>query len=581
MWRLVDTYHLTKEARRSTTLKKRQKSSKGRVGKVNNEDLPFYAEVVEASRENVTVPIVLTDIDSLGRPSKQRELGPLSACLGRIRVKTSVDQYYLRPFDPVEPPETDVAISRGEETPEPERPGIRKYTVQREPGKTPVSHVYETEGMWLVVPESAFADIDDSEARHRALFSVGKAVTRAIPLLHYSGPEDLDFTPVRSHAVANGQSVLFIYERTRGGVGLAERTYERFEELINNALYEVIEGCKQCAKSSESLGCPSCIGDISELHDRSLAIRVLHAWLEALGRGPKRTGTSKQAHRSGSPETPEAALESAGFEKIQEIGEGGMGKVFKARRDGQQWALKMASSGKRSHQDCSEIAKEGLRQKRITLQWIEHPNILPVQDVITIGPYVFLQLEFAGSGTLEEKIGPLGYVPRNARGAQARALGAVRDILPVIDAVAHMHDRGWVHRDIKPANILFVGSIPKLSDFGIARQQAAGDEKTVGAGTPGYAAPGQIATQNAPDYRDDVYSIGVLLKVMLTGRTPRPGKSDVVLPQAIPEKLRSIVKKAMAPKKEDRYASARVLHTELESLLATTKKKTAKSSGTR
>jgi serine/threonine protein kinase len=241
----------------------------------------------------------------------------------------------------------------------------------------------------------------------------------------------------------------------------------------------------------------------------------------------------------------------------------------------------MASSGKQSHQDCLEIAKEGLRQKRIAMQWSEHPNILPVQDVITIGSYVFLQLEFADGGTLENKIGALGYLPRNARGAQARALGAVQDILPVIDAVVHMHDRGWVHRDIKPANILLVGSTPKLSDFGIARQQAAGDEKTAGAGTPGYAAPDQIATHSAPDYRDDIYSIGILLKVMLTGRAPRPGKSGVDLPLAVPEKLRLIIKKATAPKKEDRYASARVLQAELQSLFTTSKKMPSKSSGKR
>jgi DEAD/DEAH box helicase domain-containing protein len=562
-----------------------EREQKRTSGQVSNDARPFYAVVEEDSSRNVTVPIVRTEIDCLDdRPGSQRNIGPLTARLGRIRVKTSVDQYYQIPYDPMEPGDADVAVavSGDEETPT-DRASIRKYAVQREPGKTPISHVYETAGMWVAVPADAFSGIEDTESQYRALFSIGKAVTRAIPLLHYSGPEDLLFTPFSSHPAADNQSALFIYERTRGGVGLAERTYERFEELLNNALYEVLEGCKRCNKTPESAGCPSCIADISGLHDRGLAIQGLRTWLETLGRDSKTTSRRKAHHRSESLSTPEAALASVGFERITQIGEGGMAKVFKASRNGQEWALKMAASEKQSREQCSEIAQEGLRQKRIAHQWREHPTILPVKDVITIGSYVFLQLEYADGGSLEDKIGALGYVPRGARGGQGRALATVRDILPVIDALAHLHDCGWVHRDIKPANILLVGSTPKLSDFGIARQQAAGDEKTAGAGTPGYAAPGQIATQSAPDYRDDVYSIGVLLKVMLTGRKPRQGNSGVVLPQAVPEKLRSIIKKAKSPKREDRYASARVLHTELESLFTETQKRKipSRSSGKR
>jgi ATP-dependent helicase YprA (DUF1998 family) len=458
-----------------------EQEKKGRGHRNDDEERPFYAIVEDASREKVTVPIVRTDIGALDDgPRRQRKLSVVSARLGRVRVKTSVDQFYQVPYDPTESPEAEVAISsEAGETEEQGNRGIRKYPVKREAGKTPASHVYETDGMWLVVPEEAFAGIEGDEARYRALFSVGKAVTRAIPLLHYSGPDDLVFTPFATHPAADDQSALFIYERTRGGVGLAERTFERFEELLNNALYEVIDGCKRCSKDPASLGCPSCIADISGLHDRKLAIRLLKAWLEASGKRGKSTGRPKRLERQDSPRTPETALESAGFEQIEQIGEGGMGKVFKACRNKQLWALKMATDAKASPQECAEVAREGLRQRRLAQQWGEHAGILPMHEVITVGPYVFLQLEFAGGGSLEEKIGPLGYVPRRARGIEERAIQTVRDILPVVDAVAHMHDCGWVHRDIKPANILFVDSTPKLSDFGIARRQGVADENTV------------------------------------------------------------------------------------------------------
>jgi hypothetical protein len=463
-----------------------------------------------------------------------------------------VDRYYEVPYDPGESAEPEVSLSQ-DVTPTEKKKTLKKCKVKCEPGKTPRAHVYETEGAWLVVPPSAFAGIEDPDDRYRALFSVGKAVTRAIPLLHYSGPDDLSFTPFANHIAANDFSALFIYERTRGGVGLAQRTFERIKEILDNALYEVIEGCKRCQEEPGSAGCPSCIADISGMHDRALAVRLLRSWLG----------------QPMDPASPEAAMQAVGFTEPEEIGEGGMGKVYKARRDDQWWALKMAGDGRESPQDCTEIAQEGLRQKRLASDhaWGQHPNILPVFDVITIDPFVFLQLEYADGGSLHERIGPLGYTPHGARGPIEKALGSVRDILPVIDAVAHMHECGWVHRDIKPANILFVGSTPKLSDLGIARRQATDDEKTAGAGTPGWAAPGQIATEVAPDYRDDVYSLGVVLIAMLTGRRPNAGQPLAGLPSRIPAPLQAIVKKATATAKNRRYDTARAMHQELERLL--------------
>lgn len=549
-----------------------EKETRSRQRKGDDQQRRFYAKVERAAREKITIPLVQSDIEVLDEsPRDKKSLGPILARWGRVRIKTSVNYYYQVPYDPAEL-ESEVAISgEVDEATLSKSRGIRKLPVQCEPGKTPTSHVYETDGMWLVVPPEAFVGIEGDEARYSALFSVGKAITRAIPLLHFSGPDDLLFTAFLTHPATELDSALFIYERTRGGVGLAEKTYERLDELLNNALYEVIEGCKRCRKESKSQGCPGCIADYSGLHDRRLAIALLRGWIATPGRSGKRAGKGRTSTAAISPQ---AALESVGFEQVRELGAGGMGRVFSARQNGKQWALKMASDQRGWKDQHLQVACEGLRQQRIAQQWGKHEGILRVETVITVEPFVFLQLDYADGGSLQEKIGPVGYVPRGGRAGKSRAIQAIKDLFPVLDAIAHMHDCGWVHRDIKPGNIVFVGSTPKLCDFGIARQ--ASDQQTVGAGTPGYAAPGQIATGCAPDYRDDVYSTGVLLTEMLTGRKPTAGKSSVALPQAVPENVRAILKKALSYEKDGRYANAREMCSELAALLGTSRKTASK-----
>ncbi|NLY00509.1 MAG: DEAD/DEAH box helicase [Rhodopirellula sp.] len=532
---------------------------------VDEQSRPFYAIVKRASGSKVTVPIIQTTINSLTDEPEEQDLGVIYARAGRVKITTMVNQYYEVPYDPLDPPQEEVAVPQDGEPPdedgavseEPEHGGTkqppRRFQVTFGPN-TPRRYAYETDGMWLVVPAEAFAGIEGDDDQYRALFSVGKAVTRAVPLLHYCGPDDLLFTPELYHEAADGHAAIFIYEQTRGGVGLASRTFERITELLNNALYEVLEGCPRCRDEPESCGCLSCIADISGLHDRRLAIRLLRRWL---GEPPI----------DGAPSmTPEAALQSLGFDEPEEILEGGMGKVYKARRDGQYWAFKMPGGKRMSPQKCAEIAREGLRQKALAGEhpWGQHPNILPVLEVITIDPYVFLQLEYADGGSLHERIGPTGYTPRGARTPAERAHGCVRDILPVIDAVAHMHECGWVHRDIKPGNVLFVGSTVKLADFGIANRQSSEDETITGAGTLGFAAPGQLADLTTADYRDDVYSLGVLLIAMLTGRMPIEGQRLAALSKSTPAELQAIIAQATATDRMERYDTARDLYRELE-----------------
>ena len=292
-------------------------------------------------------------------------------------------------------------------------------------------------------------------------------------------------------------------------------------------------------------------------------MKLLKQWLEALSC----SHSDAPANDGDTPRTPEAALTSAGFTDLEPLGEGGMGKVVMACRGGKRHAIKMAIAVEDTDEMNVGVAVEGLNQKLLANKWRKNLNILDVEEVVTIGRYVFVVLEYADGGSLRERIGPSGYLKPGAKGPEGRALGATGDILPVIDAVAHIHERGWVHRDIKPENILFVEGAPKIADFGIVHRKAAGHEHTWGAGTPGYAAPKQIATEAKPDYRDDVYSLGVMLVEMLTGRLPKGKKTGASLPRNQPKDLAKIIKKATDPDKTKRYADARSLHMELHSLL--------------
>nr|WP_308196992.1 Stk1 family PASTA domain-containing Ser/Thr kinase [Rhodococcus sp. CH91] len=198
---------------------------------------------------------------------------------------------------------------------------------------------------------------------------------------------------------------------------------------------------------------------------------------------------------------------------------------------------------------------------------LTHPGLVAVYDQGQDGDHVFLVMELVEGGTLRELLRERGPMPPHAAAAVAA---------PVLGALAVAHRAGLVHRDIKPENILISGNGEvKIADFGLVRAVAAATttSRSVILGTAAYLSPEQVTTGSA-DARSDVYSAGVLVYEMLTGRTPFTGdtslsvayqrvEKDVPDPSSVidgvPTELDTFVRRATEREPGERYADAQVM----------------------
>ena len=195
------------------------------------------------------------------------------------------------------------------------------------------------------------------------------------------------------------------------------------------------------------------------------------------------------------------------------LGRGGMADVYRAEdeRLGREVALKLVPL---------EFARDPDRVERFEREVraaakLTHSNIVTVHEFGREGEQPFYTMALMRGGDLKARIRshPEGMPPEEARGIA----------MAVARALAYAHGRGFVHRDVKPENILFdEDGVPQLTDFGIARAMSSGTRMTatgMSIGSPHYMSPEQARGQ-AVDGRSDLYSLGVVLYEMLTGRVP-------------------------------------------------------------
>ncbi len=289
-----------------------------------------------------------------------------------------------------------------------------------------------------------------------------------------------------------------------------------------------------------------------------------------------------------------------------EIGRGGMGEVYRAvdQRLGRAVAIKVLPAEFTLN---VERVRRFEREAR-TISALKHPNIVTLFELFSYEGRHLIVTELVEGETLRKALarGPLDWRE------------AVRVATQVAAALAAAHSAGIIHRDIKPANVMrqtgqAAGHV-KVLDFGIAKvsstefvvppstglaDEAAPPEggitdsdtanlplTTTGAtlGTPGYLSPEQACgnAQAQPDIRTDIFSLGVVLFELVTGRLPFPGETIAAKIKAVlsvdeapdvrafcpdvPAALSAIITKALRKDPEQRYASARELHTDLEEL---------------
>ena len=257
------------------------------------------------------------------------------------------------------------------------------------------------------------------------------------------------------------------------------------------------------------------------------------------------------------------------YEIIELIGSGGMANVYKAKchRLNRMVAIKILKTDMAENE---EIRRRFQDESRAVAQ-LSHANIVSVYDVSTSGDTEYIVMELIDGITLKQYM---------ARRGEMDWRESLHFIIQIMRALEHAHSRGIIHRDIKPQNIMVLrdGSV-KVADFGIAcladAHQTLAQEAL---GSVHYISPEQAKGERL-DARSDIYSAGVVLYEMLTGRLPFEGDSAVSvaiqhlssvplnpreIDPDIPEAMELICMKAMSPDLDKRYQSADAMLADLE-----------------
>jgi serine/threonine protein kinase len=219
-----------------------------------------------------------------------------------------------------------------------------------------------------------------------------------------------------------------------------------------------------------------------------------------------------------------------------------------------------------------ERIKERFRQEAEKTAALTHPNIVTVLDYGEYDDAPYLVMQYVPGGTLKQKLESIGRPM-----AYPEAARLLASIARALDAA---HRMKLVHRDVKPANILITPEgEPMLSDFGVARVLESEKRITLDGfaiGTPEYMAPEQWESIEL-DGRVDEYALGVVFYEMITGKLPftadtvpaimmKAMKGEPAIPDSLSEEAKSVLRKSMGKKPEDRYSSLQEFAGELEHL---------------
>jgi len=275
---------------------------------------------------------------------------------------------------------------------------------------------------------------------------------------------------------------------------------------------------------------------------------------------------------------PENAVQKIGkYDVLEVLGQGGMGIVYKAvdSKIGRPVAIKMMTGG---YAENPDLLKRFYREAQAS-GMLQHRNIVTIYDLGDEGGNPYMVMEFIAGESLEDMI---------AKRKRMTMVEKLDVMIQILSGLEYAHKHGIVHRDIKPANIMLLqdGTV-KIVDFGIARVQDNSMTKTGQiVGTINYMSPEQF-NGHVVDGRSDVFSAGVLFYELLTSVLPFEGAEtpSVILKilnepppplaehlQGFPPELETIIQKALAKDREERYASGADFAFDLEKVQDVLKK---------
>jgi serine/threonine-protein kinase len=272
-------------------------------------------------------------------------------------------------------------------------------------------------------------------------------------------------------------------------------------------------------------------------------------------------------------ETPEDQVGTCRI--IGEIGSGGMSVVYRAIQE----SLRRTVAVKTLRPSAANEPQLAQRFEReaLSIAALQHENIINVHDFINRNGQLYIIMEHVEGIDLYDLLDRSGHLPVDVAAIIAMQVGRALD---------YAHYRGIVHRDIKPANVMIShqGGV-KLMDFGIARDESFADltETGTGVGTPSYMSPEQILGDRI-DFRSDLFSLGILLYQMVTGRKPfvederksvmhkirlEPAEDPRRTNPDVPRELVRIIETCMKKRPADRFRSTQELVLALERFLGT------------
>jgi serine/threonine protein kinase len=253
---------------------------------------------------------------------------------------------------------------------------------------------------------------------------------------------------------------------------------------------------------------------------------------------------------------------AAGYQLIELVGAGGMGRVYRATQPGtgRVVALKVI----RPDLASDEVFRERFRREAQLAASVDHPSVIPIYGADERDGVLFAAMRWVDGSDLRRLLAAKGPL------APARAVGLLQQLAGALDAA---HAKGLIHRDIKPANVLLEGDHVFLSDFGLARSLADADQSTRTGGfigTVDYIAP-ELVEGGAGGVPSDVYSLGCMFFEMVTGSVPFPvdsllGKLHAhaareppvpsILRADLPRGFDEVIARVLAKDPVNRYATA-------------------------
>jgi len=260
------------------------------------------------------------------------------------------------------------------------------------------------------------------------------------------------------------------------------------------------------------------------------------------------------------------------YQIIEELGRGGMGKVYKAldAEVDEKIALKLIKPEIAADKKTIERFRNELKFARK----IRHKNVCQMYDLGTAEGAYFITMEYIAGEDLKKLIRKMGFL------SPGQAISIAKQ---VCDGLVEAHKLGVVHRDLKPQNIMVdEGGDARIMDFGVARSIEGKSITGAGVmiGTPDYMSPEQVDGKDI-DRRSDLYSLGVILYEMVTGQTPFEGdtpftigvkhksempKNPKELNAQIPDNLSRVILRCLEKDKENRYQSASEMRSELNNI---------------